>query len=67
MITGRVYAGRGTVARSYKTGARVEIQDYAFNTTGRMFTAGTDPVDNSGYLPGDMWLNTYTGSLFRME
>lgn len=61
-----IYTGQGTVCRQVHHGLMVEIQDDQAGG-GRIFLSGTDPTDNTGFTPGDMWFNTTTGHIFRMD
>lgn len=61
-----VYTGQGTVYRHIYHGGIVEIQDDPAGGS-RIFLSGTDPTGNTGFLPGDMWFNTTTGHIFRLD
>lgn len=66
----RVISPRHGVARQAEhinVGPRIEIQESPFGDSGNIYLSASDPVDTVGYSPGDLWMNTGTGNIFRME
>lgn len=59
-------AHKSTVANPTRVGARIEIQDSP-EGTGKIYLSSTNPVEILGYEPGDLWMNTETGTIFRNE
>lgn len=55
-----------TIAEPAKVGAKVLIQDSP-EGSGKIFLSTTDPVSLIGFEDGDLWLNTETGVIFRLE
>lgn len=62
-----VYTGEGTVYRHVHHGLVVEIQDDPEGGGGKIFLSGADPTDNAGFEPGDIWFNTASGHIFRLD